>query len=47
LTKHKDFVAAQISISERADHALSAGLKALGNVSESGKAIVVLNKPMP
>lgn len=37
----KDFVAAQISISERADHALSAGLNlhsALGNVSESGKS---------
>lgn len=37
----KDFVSAQISISERADHALSAGLNlhsALGNVSESGKS---------
>jgi hypothetical protein len=37
----KDFVAAQISISERADHALAAGLNlhsALGNVSESGKS---------
>ena len=37
----KDFVAAQISISERADHALSSGLNlhsALGNVSESGKS---------
>ena len=37
----KDFVTAQISISERADHALSAGLNlhsALGNVSESGKS---------
>ncbi|MFV8268466.1 hypothetical protein ACNQGP_00840 [Flavobacterium sp. GT2N3] len=37
----KDFVQAQISISERADHALSAGLNlhsALGNVSESGKS---------
>lgn len=37
----KDFVAAQISISQRADHALSAGLNlhsALGNVSESGKS---------
>jgi len=37
----KDFVQAQISISERADHALAAGLNlhsALGNVSESGKS---------
>lgn len=37
----KDFVEAQIKISERADHALSAGLNlhsALGNVSESGKS---------
>jgi hypothetical protein len=37
----KDFVTAQIAISERADHALSAGLNlhsALGNVSESGKS---------
>jgi hypothetical protein len=37
----KDFVAAQISISQRADHALSAGIglhSALGNVSESGKS---------
>ncbi|WP_413998725.1 hypothetical protein ACMDB5_13190 [Flavobacterium sp. W1B] len=37
----KDFVEAQIRISERADHALSAGLNlhsALGNVSESGKS---------
>lgn len=37
----KDFVSAQISISERADHALSSGLNlhsALGNVSESGKS---------
>lgn len=37
----KDFVAAQISISERADHALAAGLNlhsALGNISESGKS---------
>ena len=37
----KDFVAAQIAISERADHALSAGLNlhsALGNVSQSGKS---------
>jgi hypothetical protein len=37
----KDFVSAQIAISERADHALSAGLNlhsALGNVSESGKS---------
>jgi hypothetical protein len=34
----KDFVQAQISISERADHALAAGLNlhsALGNISES------------
>lgn len=37
----KDFVEAQIKISERADHALSSGLNlhsALGNVSESGKS---------
>ena len=37
----KDFVAAQIQISQRADHALSSGLNlhsALGNVSESGKS---------
>jgi hypothetical protein len=37
----KDFVQAQISISERADHALAAGLNlhsALGNISESGKS---------
>lgn len=37
----KDFVQAQILISERADHALSSGLNlhpALGNVSESGKS---------
>lgn len=37
----KDFVSAQIAISQRADHALSAGLNlhsALGNVSESGKS---------
>ena len=37
----KDFVAAQISISEHANHALAAGLNlhsALGNVSESGKS---------
>ncbi|WP_278035906.1 hypothetical protein [Flavobacterium nitratireducens] len=36
----KDFVEAQIKISERADHALSSGLNlhsALGNVSETGK----------
>jgi hypothetical protein len=37
----KDFVAAQISISDHANHALSSGLNlhsALGNVSESGKS---------
>lgn len=37
----KDFVESQISISERADHALTAGLNvhsALSNVSESGKS---------
>lgn len=37
----KDFVEAQIKISQRADHALSAGIglhSALGNVSESGKS---------
>ncbi|MBW3519499.1 hypothetical protein [Flavobacterium sp. NKUCC04_CG] len=37
----KDFVAAQIKISQRADHALSGGISlhsALGNVSESGKS---------
>jgi hypothetical protein len=37
----KDFVTAQIAISERADHALAAGLNlhsALGNISESGKS---------
>lgn len=37
----KDFVAAQISISQRADHALASGLNlhsALGNISESGKS---------
>lgn len=37
----KDFVAAQIAISERADHAITAGLNlhsALGNISESGKS---------
>lgn len=37
----KDFVKAQIEISQRADHALSAGIglhSALGNVSESGKS---------
>lgn len=39
--KIKDFVDSQISISERADHALAAGLNlhsALGNISESGKS---------
>lgn len=39
--KVKDFVDSQIAISERADHALSAGIglhSALGNVSESGKS---------
>jgi hypothetical protein len=39
--KIKDFVEAQISISQRSDHALSAGIglhSALGNVSESGKS---------
>ncbi len=39
--KIKDFVNAQIQISQRADHALSAGIglhSALGNVSESGKS---------
>jgi hypothetical protein len=43
----KDFVQAQISISERADHALS-GLNLhspLGNVSESGR-VAVLRKYM-
>lgn len=37
----KDFVEAQIKISQRADHALSSGIglhSALGNVSESGKS---------
>ncbi len=37
----KDYVTSQIAISERSDHALSAGLNlhsALGNVSESGKS---------